>query len=146
MQVIFVKDLRKQGTTGEIKTVKDGYAENFLIKNGYAIPVNKHNLNELKNTQKREENQDLKNREIANSEKEKLEKLELEFKVKAGKDDKVFGSISQKQIKEQLLNKGHKIDKKQIMLENNITTLGYHNVKIALYSDIVATVKVHVIK
>ena len=100
----------------------------------------------MKNTQKREENQDLKNREIANSEKEKLEKLELEFKVKAGKDDKVFGSISQKQIKEQLLNKGHKIDKKQIMLENSITTLGYHNVKIALYSDIFATVKVHVIK
>ena len=65
MQVIFIKDLKKQGKKGEIKTVKDGYAENFLIKNGYAVPVNQHNLNDLKSTKEREKKLDLENRKNA---------------------------------------------------------------------------------
>lgn len=146
MQVIFVKDLKKQGKKGEIKTVKDGYAENFLIKNGYAVPVNQHNLNDLQNIKEREKKQDLENRKLAEIEKQKLENIELEFKVKIGKEDKVFGSISVKQIKEELNNQGFKIDKKQIMLASNIASLGYHNVSINLYADICAKVKVHVVK
>ena len=89
---------------------------------------------------------DVMNREEAKKLKITLEELTLEFKVKTGVDDKVFGSISPKQIKEELLKKGYKIDKKQIDIENNISTLGYHDVKINLYSDIFAKVKVHVIK
>ena len=146
MKVIFIKDLRKQGKKGEIKNVKDGYAQNFLIKNGYAIPVNDKNLNDLKHEQAREEKKNQENREEAKTLKTTLEELTLEFKVKTGVDDKVFGSISPKQIKEELLKKGYKIDKKQIDIENNISTLGYHDVKINLYSDIFAKVKVHVIK
>ena len=146
MQVIFIKDLKKQGKKGEIKTVKDGYAENFLIKNGYAVPVNQHNLNDLKSTNEREKKLDLENRKNAEIEKQKLEKIELEFKVKIGKEDRVFGSISVKQIKEELNNQGFKIDKKQIMLTNNIASLGYHDVSINLYADVNAKVKVHVVK
>lgn len=146
MQVIFIKDLRKQGKKGEIKNVKDGYAQNFLIKNGYAIPVNEKNLNDLENEKKRLENQNQKNKEKAIKLKEKLEKEELEFKVKTGMDDRIFGSISPKQIKDELIKIGYKIDKKQIELKNNIISLGYHNVKINLYPSVVATIKVHVIK
>ena len=146
MQVIFIKDLKKQGKKGEIKTVKDGYAENFLIKNGYAVPVNQHNLNDLKSTKEREKKLDLENRKNSEIEKQKLEKIELEFKVKIGKEDRVFGSISVKQIKEELNNQGFKIDKKQIMLTNNIASLGYHDVSINLYADVNAKVKVHVVK
>lgn len=146
MQVIFVKDLRKQGKKGEIKTVKDGYAQNFLIKNGYAIPVNEHNLNELNNQNKKEKALDEKNKEEANKLKDKLEKIELEFKVKTGASDKVFGSISPKQIKEELDKKGYKVDKKEIEIVNSISSLGYHNVIINLYGNISAKVKVHVIK
>ena len=146
MQVIFVKDLKKQGKKGEIKNVKDGYAQNFLIKNGYAIPLNDHNINNLEHEKKREKELDEANKSSALLEKEKLEKLELEFKVKAGLDDKIFGSISQKQIKEELSKKGWKIDKKQIILDNNITTLGYHEIKIMLYNQIYAIIKIHVVK
>lgn len=146
MQVIFIKDLRKQGKKGEIKTVKDGYAQNFLIRNGYAVPVNEHNLNELNNQNKKEKAQDEKNKEEATKLKEKLEKLELEFKVKTGAGDKVFGSISAKQIKEELDKKGYKIEKKQIEMNESISSLGYHNVKLNLYGNISAKVKVHVIK
>lgn len=146
MQVIFVQDVRKQGKKGEIKTVADGYAKNFLIKNGYAIPVNEKNMNNLEHEKAREKKLDKENREEATKEKQKMEKENIEFKVKTGKDDKVFGSVSPKQIKEELEKKGYKIDKKQIEIKNSITTLGYHDVKINLYSDIYATVKVHVVK
>lgn len=146
MQVIFIKDLRKQGKKGEIKTVKDGYAQNFLIKNGYAVPVNEHNLNELNNQNKKEAALDDKNREEANLLKAKLEKIELEFKMKTGAGDKVFGSISPKQIKEELDKKGYKIDKKQIEMDLPISSLGYHDIELKLYSNINAKIRVHVIK
>ena len=146
MQVIFIKDLRKQGKKGEIKEVKSGYAENFLIKQGYAIPLNQQNLRNLQHENKKIEEEDQKNKELALKEKEKLEKIELEFKVKTGKDDRVFGSISPKQIKEELLNKDIKVEKRQIKLDNNIVSLGYHKVKIELYKKVEAEIKVHVVK
>ena len=146
MQVIFIKDLRKQGKKGEIKEVKSGYAENFLIKQGYAIPLNQQNLRNLQHENKKIEEEDQKNKEIALKEKEKLEKIELEFKVKTGKDDRVFGRISPKQIKEELLKKDIKVEKRQIKLDNNIVSLGYHKVKIELYKKVEAEIKVHVVK
>ena len=146
MKVIFIKDFNKQGKKGEIKNVKDGYAENFLIKKGYAIPVNDHNLNDLKQSKIKEEKLDKKNKEEAIKQKKELESLDLLFKVKVGKDDKVFGSISQKQIKESLLQKGWKIDKKNIIIDGTISSLGYHKVKIQLYDTIYANLKIHVTK
>jgi len=146
VQVIFIKDLRKQGKKGEIKEVKSGYAENFLIKQGYAIPLNQQNLRNLQHENKKIKEEDQKNKELALKEKEKLEKIELEFKVKTGKDDRVFGSISPKQIKEELLKKDIKVEKRQIKLDNNIVSLGYHKVKIELYKKVEAEIKVHVVK
>lgn len=146
MQVIFIKDLRKQGKKGEIKEVKTGYAENFLIKKGYAIPLNQQNLRNLQHENKKLEEEEQKNKELALKEKEKLEKIELEFKVKTGKDDRIFGSISPKQIKEELLKKDIKVEKRQIKLDNNIVSLGYHKVKIELYKKVEAEIKVHVVK
>ena len=142
MKVIFLKDLTGQGKKEEIKEVKDGYAMNFLIKKGYAVPLNDKNLQTLKTNQKEREIQDKENRTLAQKEQEKLEKVILKFKVKTGEQDRVFGSISSKQIREELTKKGYKIDKNQIDLENNLTTLGYHNVSISLYKDIKATIKV----
>lgn len=146
MQVIFIKDLKKQGKKGEIKTVKDGYAENFLIKNGYAIPVNDKNLKALEREKKNEKDLDEKNTEEAKILKEKLEKETLEFKVRTGEGDKVFGSVSVKQIKDELSKKKYKIDKNQIIIDSPISSLGFHYITIELYQKITAKVKVHVIK
>lgn len=142
MKVIFVKDLRGQGKKGEIKEVKDGYAENFLIKNNYAKKLNEHNYQEYLDNKKEEEDFDKKNRHDAVKIKAKLEKIEVVFKVRTGALDKVFGSVSSKQIKEELEKKSISIDKKQIKIENELSTLGYHNVKIELYKDIYANLKV----
>ncbi len=142
MKVIFIKDLRGQGKRGDIKEVKDGYAENYLIKNGYAKKLTEQNYNEYLETKKEEKDLDNKNRKDAEKTKELLSNMELIFKVKTGTQDKVFGSISTKQIKEELDKKNINIDKKQIMLQEGLSSLGYHNVKIELYKDIIGEVKV----
>lgn len=142
MKVIFIKDLRGQGKRGEIKEVKDGYAENFLIKNGFAKKLTEQNYNQYLETRKEEKALDEENRKNAQKLKEKLEKMEIKFQVKTGAQDKVFGSISTKQIKEELEKNNIVIDKKQIMLDEGLSSLGYHNVKIELYKDIIGVIKV----
>ena len=146
MEVIFIKDLKNQGKKGQIKKVKDGYADNYLIKNGYAVKKTKENLSKLNHEQAKKEKEDENNKQKAKELKEKLSKVILEFKVKTGEGDKVFGSISIKQIKDELLKKGYKIEKSQIEIPNIIQSLGFHNIKINLYQEINAIVKVHVIK
>ena len=146
MKVIFIKDLKGQGKRGDRKEVKDGYAENFLIKNGYAVKKTKENLSKLNHEIAKKEKETEEKKVEATKVKETLSQLVLEFKVKTGEGDKVFGSISQKQIKEELEKKGYKIDKNQIDITNPISSLGFHNVEINLFNDITATIKVHVIK
>ena len=145
MEVIFIKDLKNQGKKGEIKTVKDGFAENYLIKNGYAVKKTKENLAKLKYETAKKEKQDEENKKNAQSLKEKLDKVTIEFKVKTGEGDKVFGSISVKQIKDELEKQGYKIDKSMIE-HTTISALGFHNVDINLYPGIKTTIKVHVVK
>lgn len=146
MEVIFIKDLKNQGKKGQVKNVKDGYAENYLIKNGYAVKKTKENLLKLNQEQTKKAKEDAANKEEAKLLKEKLSKVTLEFKVKTGEGDRVFGSISVKQIKDELAKQGYKIEKSAIELTSNISSLGFHNVNINLYPEITAQIKVHVIK
>lgn len=146
MEVIFIKDLKNQGKKGQIKNVKDGYAENFLIKQGYAVRKTKENLGKLESEQRNKAAQDAENKKNAEILKKELDKEVIEFKVKTGEGDKVFGSISVKQIKDELQKKDYKIDKSQIEILSPIASLGFHNVDIKLYPSITATIKVHVIK
>ena len=145
MVVIFIKDLKNQGKKGEIKEVKDGYAKNFLIKNGYAVMKNETSLKELKRNLNNEKKLDEENRIKANKLKESLEKETYKFKVKTGTSDKVFGSVSIKQIKEKLDEK-YDISKNQIMLDSPLTSLGYHKVCINLYKDINAIINIELTK
>ena len=146
MEVIFIKDLKNQGKKGEIKKVKDGYAENFLIKNGYAVIKTKENLSKLSHEKAKKAEAEENKKQEALKQKKELDKEVLEFQVKTGVGDKVFGSISIKQIKDELSKKGYKIEKSAIKLDNSISSLGFHNVDIELYPNIVSTIKVHVIK
>lgn len=142
MKVIFIKDLRGQGKKGDIKEVKNGYAENYLMKNGYAKRFTEETYKEYLEGKKEEKELDNKNRKEADNIKKLLENIELIFKVKVGKEYKVFGSISAKQIHEELIKKNIKIDRKQIKIELPLSSLGYHNVDIELYKDVKAVLKV----
>ena len=146
MEVIFIKDLKNQGKKGQIKNLKDGYADNFLIKNGYAVKKTKENLSKLNHELEKKKQEYENNKKEATILKEKLSKVTLEFKVKTGEGDKVFGSISVKQIKEELAKRNYKIEKNMIKIDNPICTLGFHNVDIELYAGVIATIKVHLIK
>lgn len=142
MKVILLKDVKKQGKKDQIIEVSDGYAQNFLIKNGLAVKYTTGSKNILDNELKeRKQNEDALIKECEDK-KLKIEKLELTFKVKTGKEGKVFGSISSKQIAEELAKKGIDIDKKTIKVDTPIDTLGVHLVNINLHKKVSATVKV----
>lgn len=145
MRVIFIKDLKNQGKKGEIKEVKDGYAKNFLIKNGYAIKETKESLQKLERDKQKQKELDSQKKAEALKIKQELESQTYKFTVKTGKEDKVFGSISVKQIKDKVNDLYH-LDKTQINLEKPIQTLGFHEVEINLYKDIKAIIKVEVTK
>ena len=141
MQVIFTSDVKGQGKKGEIKEVSDGYAKNFLIKKGFAIKKTEGSLKKLNQEIEHNKEIDLGERKKANELKTKLDKLTINFKVKST-NGKMFGSISTKQISEELTKLGFNISKKQI--ENQlINTLGTHIIKVTLYKDIIGLVKIH---
>ena len=146
MKVILLQDVKKQGKKDQIINVSDGYAQNFLIKNGYAVKKTKENLAKLEHEKAKKNALENEKKEEALKVKKTIEKEVLEFKVKTGANDKVFGSISVKQIKEALDKKGYKIEKNMINIENAISTLGFHNIELNLYPGVEATIKVHVMK
>ena len=145
MKVIFINDLKKQGKKGDIKEVKDGYAS-FLIKNGYVVPANDGNLKQF-NTQKEKEklNETLKIKDCE-SLKNELEKLTIKIKVKTGAGDRVFGSVSTKQINEELKKLNYSIDKNKIKVNESLTSLGTHIVEIELHKQVIAKLKVNLEK
>ena len=136
MKVIFIKDLKKQGKVNEIKEVSDGYATNFLIKNGYAVKYTKTSNERLNTSMKNAALEEEKNIKEATKIKNELEKMTIEFNVKSGADGRTFGTISTKQIAEKLSELNYKIDKKQILIDAPLNVLGTHIVNVNLHKKV----------
>lgn len=146
MKVIFVKDLKGQGKKGEIKNVKDGYGKNFLIKNGYAVMASDSNLKHLETENLKNEIKEKTLIKECEEIKKQIENLVLKFKVKTGKTDQVFGSVSTKQIVSELKKYDFTVDKKQVLLDSPLTSLGFHYVSIELNKQVIAKLKVELVK
>lgn len=146
MKVIFIRDLKGKGKKGEIKEVKDGYATNFLIKNNYAIVANEGNVKQLKTQQ--EITLENEKKEISRCEqiKKEIEKISISIKVKTGNQDRVFGSVSSKQIVSELKKLNFDIEKTQVKIDGTLNSLGTHNVDIELHRKVIAVLKVNLIK
>ncbi len=146
MKVILLKDVKGKGKKDAIIDVSDGYANNYLIKNNIAVPYTKKSKEILDQEIDVREKNEQKLIEQYNEIKNKLNDKVIEFKVKTGKDDKVFGTISSKQISDKLKEMGYKIDKKCIKINSSISTLGITNVEIELHKKVIFNLRISLVK
>jgi len=147
MKVIFLKDVKGKGKKGEVKNVADGYAHNFLIKQGLAIEANNANISSLDAQKKKEEKAAAQELAEAKKLKEVLDKTTVELTAKAGEGGRLFGSITTKQVAEELQKKhGIKIDKRKMELDDAIRTLGHTKVPVKLHHEVTATLTVSVLE
>ena len=143
MKVILLEDIKGVGKKDEVINASDGYARNFLFPKKKAIPADNGNmsrLNDKKASQAHKKELELNEaNEIAN----KIDKIELKLKVKAGENGKIFGGVTNKEISEELKKSENlDIDKKKIILKENIKNLGRFNVDIKLYEGVTAKLTV----
>jgi large subunit ribosomal protein L9 len=145
MKVILLQDVKKVGKKGEVVTVADGYGQNFLIKRNLAVLSTSYGEKIVAKEKEEERLADIQRKKDAEALKEKLEQLTLEFKISSGKGGRTFGSVSTKNIVEEL-NKNYdiKVDKRKFIDARPIQSLGYTKLKIELYKGVIATINVHV--
>ena len=146
MKVILLKDVKGKGKKDSILDVSDGYANNFLIKNGLAVLYTKKSKEILDKEINFREKEEQKLVDEYNQIKNKLNDKIIEFKVKTGKDDKVFGTVSSKQISDKLKEMGYKIDKKNIKVSDAISSLGITNVAVELHKKVKFNIKINLLK
>ncbi len=145
MKVILLQDVKKVGKKGETIEVTDGYATNFLLPRRLAVNATKRSVEILDKQKEDARILDEQNRKNAEELKEKLKAITLEFICKTGKDGKLFGSVSSKQVVEMLKSKyGISIDKRKFVDKETVNTLGITILKNELYKGVVAEIKVHV--
>lgn len=145
MKVILLADVRKVGKKDEVKEVADGYGRNYLIKNGLAAPCNKENTRALDERIAARKEEDEKNRQDAERIAGELKDMQLEFELNTGKGGNTFGQISSKQIVHALAEKGIQVDKRKIIMDTPVSSLGTTKVKVDLYKGkIIGTINVHV--
>ena len=145
MKVIFLKDVKGKGKKGEVKNVADGYAHNFLIKQGLAVEANNSSISSLDAQKKKEEKMAAEELAEAKKLKEVLDQITVELTAKAGEGGRLFGSITTKQVAEELQKKhGIKIDKRKMELTDAIRTLGHTKVPVKLHHEVTATLTVSV--
>ena len=146
MKVILKENIKSIGKKDEIVNVSDGYARNYLFVKDLAEEANAQNLAKLQSRKDAAKHKKDIEKEEALKLQEKLEKIKLQFKVKAGENGKVFGGVSSKEISEKLEKEYEiKIDKKKIDLKETIKILGITKVQIKLFEGIIANLKVEVL-
>ncbi|WP_088104589.1 50S ribosomal protein L9 [Halalkalibacter urbisdiaboli] len=146
MKVIFLEDVKGKGKKGEIKNVSEGYARNYLLPNNLAAEATKGNMKNLEAQKKSEQKKAEQELDAAKAYKEELEALTVEIKAKSGEGGRLFGAVSTKQIAETLAKMKKKVDKRKILLDDPIRTLGYTDVPIKIHPEVIAKVKVHVVE
>ncbi len=144
MQVILREELSNLGTTGDIVKVKPGYARNYLLPRGLAVEASVRNLKELEHQKRVIADKRLREQKSAAAVAEKLSSIKLAFQVRAGDDGKLFGSVTNQDIHKQLEERGFPIERRRILLDEPIKSLGTHDVVVHLGPDTKSTIKVDV--
>lgn len=145
MKIILLSDVKNVGKKGEVKEVADGYGRNYLIRNRLAVEATKKSMEILTKQKADEAAREAEMKEEAIELKNKLEKMTISFKVKAGSDGKMFGSVSNAKIAETLAKDYQiQVDKRKFVDNGNITELGMHKVRVELFKGVVATLNINI--
>ena len=145
MKVILTQDVKAQGKKGDVIDLSDGYARNYLIKNGFAKEATSVNLNSLKISNEAEAHRKAVEKAEAVKLAEKLNGSTVTVKLKVSETGKIFGALNTQSIADALASQGISIDKKKIVLPEPIKTVGSHTVIIKPYAEVQATLKVVVV-
>ena len=146
MDVILLKDYLSLGKTGDTVKVKPGFARNFLIPEGIALRASSKNLSIFKEQKKFEKVRQKREKSFNENIAKRLSKVEITIEAQVGEEDKMFGSITAKDIYKSILEKGIKVEQDSIQLDKPIKALGIYNVDVIVTQNISSTVKVYVIK
>jgi len=146
MEVILNKDVERIGKTGEVVRVKDGFARNFLIPHGLALPVTQGNLKKIEQAKARDMLSLEKAKNAAEEIKDRLSGLSLTIPVLVQEEEKLYGSITSVELARALKEEGFEIDKNAIILDEPIRALGIYEIPVKLYPDISAKIKVWIVK
>lgn len=144
MKVILKQEVDGLGTIGDIVKVKDGFARNYLVPQGFAIVATEKNLKAVEGEKKRLAKIRANNVSLAESLKGQLAKVTLNFEMQSGEDGKLFGSVTTAAIADQLTAKGFTIDRRKIVLDH-INKVGEYTVEIKLFQEITGEIKVVVV-
>ena len=144
MKVILLKTNEHLGEIGEIINVKPGYARNYLIPQKIATLATKENITYYTQWIENQKIKEAKSRENIQLLAKQLDKMTLKFSLKAGENDKLFGSVTSQMISDEIENLGYSIDKKEIILEDSLKEVGNHFVYINLGEDLKPKVKIKI--
>ncbi len=145
MLIILRQDLEKIGKAGEVVKVKDGYARNYLIPRDLAYPATDSYMNIFKETTKSKR---FKQTQLKRSEeflKKSLDEMTISIAMKAGEDNRLFGSVTSQNIADELKKKGVELDRRRIQLEENIKMLGEYKIPYKAHSDLDINISLNVV-
>jgi large subunit ribosomal protein L9 len=146
MELVLKKDHENLGKALDVITVKDGYARNFLLPNGIAVPASEGNKKAVAEAKRLVENREAKKLKEARQLAKKIENIPCTIPVNVGEEDKLFGSVTSQEIADFLAKENIVVEKKNVELEEPIKQLGVYSVRIMLYKDVQAKLKVWVVK
>lgn len=145
MQVILREDVEHLGKSGELVTVRPGYGRNYLIPHGLAVLATEKNVARLEHEKRIISARNARLLKDAQAVAERLASIEVAIQRQAGEEDKIFGSVTTRDVEEALREKGLPIDRKKIVLADPIRTLGVYTLDVKLTRDVVGKIKVWVV-
>jgi large subunit ribosomal protein L9 len=146
MKIILVEDVAKLGKAGDCVNVRDGYARNYMIPRKLAVEATPSNLRQMEQRKALGAGQDTRGKREAQELAERLEAISLVLDRQAGKEDKLFGSVTSKDLGEALEAEGLNVERKKILLDDPIKNLGTFEVAVRLHPEVLTKIKVEVRK
>lgn len=145
MKVILTEEIRGLGTRGDIVTVKDGYARNFLLPKNLAQEATKGNLNAIEHQRRKWALLAQEEKAAAQKQADQVKGVKIQIEKRVGEHGHLFGSVTANEIADGLLEKGIEVDKRRIELASPIKNIGLHDVEVRLHRDVTATIQVEVV-